>query len=223
VNGLGSTDCTDEEGNPLPDCPNGLGNLIVGYNEERGFGQDMRTGSHNVVVGTEHNFSRFGGIVGGFHNEISGDFAVVSGGIGNTASGDYASVSGGACNIAGDLPAGRVPDCPTVEDSPDGAVNTVSGGFRNMASGFASSVSGGLFNTASARQSSVSGGLFNTASSISSSVSGGLFNTASGHGSSVSGGSVNRASGDYATVSGGSDRSAPEENNWAAGNLLEAH
>jgi hypothetical protein len=32
VNGLGSTDCTDEQGEEIPDCPNGLGNLIVGYN-----------------------------------------------------------------------------------------------------------------------------------------------------------------------------------------------
>jgi hypothetical protein len=44
VNGLGSTDTT-----------NGVGNLIVGYNELRRdfgrFGEDDRTGSHNVVVG----------------------------------------------------------------------------------------------------------------------------------------------------------------------------
>lgn len=62
VNGLGSTDCTDAEGNPIADCPNGLGNVIVGYNEPRAsvFGENIRTGSHNVVVGPEHNFSRFG-------------------------------------------------------------------------------------------------------------------------------------------------------------------
>jgi hypothetical protein len=35
VNGLGSTDCEDEQFEPIPDCPNGLGNLIVGYNELR--------------------------------------------------------------------------------------------------------------------------------------------------------------------------------------------
>ena len=35
VNGLGSTSCTDAQGNPIPNCPNGLGNLIVGYNEPR--------------------------------------------------------------------------------------------------------------------------------------------------------------------------------------------
>ena len=38
VNGLGETDCTTEQEEPIPDCPNGLGNLIVGYNESRGEG-----------------------------------------------------------------------------------------------------------------------------------------------------------------------------------------
>ena len=35
VNGLGRTDCRDEQGAPIANCPNGLGNLIVGYNEPR--------------------------------------------------------------------------------------------------------------------------------------------------------------------------------------------
>jgi hypothetical protein len=39
------TDCLDEQFEPIPDCPNGLGNLIVGYNESRDV--DIRTGSHN--------------------------------------------------------------------------------------------------------------------------------------------------------------------------------
>src|SRR5262249_34083056 len=56
VNGLGATDTT-----------NGLGNLIVGYNESRApgcsgsipgpFCTDNHTGSHNVVVGSRNNFS----------------------------------------------------------------------------------------------------------------------------------------------------------------------
>jgi hypothetical protein len=94
VNGLGSTDCIDEQGNTIPDCPNGLGNLIVGYNEPRMFGND-RTGSHNVVVGPEHIFSNIGGIVGGQFNAITGRHASVLGGSVNTASGDFASVGGG--------------------------------------------------------------------------------------------------------------------------------
>jgi hypothetical protein len=86
VNGLGSTD-----------NPNGLGNLIVGYNEPHNNpdSPDVRTGSHNVVVGQGHNFSRFGGVVVGQFNEISGDWSAVSGGLKNTASGSNSAVSGG--------------------------------------------------------------------------------------------------------------------------------
>jgi hypothetical protein len=73
VNGLGSTDCADEEFEPTPDYPNGLGNLIVGYNELRGF-EDVRIGLHHVVVGQRHNFSRFSGLVVGDDHEISGGF-----------------------------------------------------------------------------------------------------------------------------------------------------
>src|SRR4030095_1329950 len=68
VNGLGDTETT-----------NGLGNLIVGYNEQRNdrFAPDVRTGSHSVVVGSRNNFSSFGGLVVGDFNEISGAFASV--------------------------------------------------------------------------------------------------------------------------------------------------
>jgi hypothetical protein len=105
VNGLGSTDCTDAEGNPIADCPNGLGNLIIGYNEPRAsvFGENIRTGSHNVVVGPEHNFSRFGGVVAGELNEISGDFASVIGGDFNTANNRQSAVIGGSGNAASGL------------------------------------------------------------------------------------------------------------------------
>src|SRR6266446_5668197 len=96
VNGLGATNTT-----------NGVGNLIVGYNESRQGSSfcpplctDTRTGSHNIVVGREHNFSSFGGLVVGTGNEISGEFASVSGGSRNTASGRNASVSGGEFNTA---------------------------------------------------------------------------------------------------------------------------
>ena len=105
VNGLGATDCgrESEVEDPIPNCPNGVGNLIVGYNEPRGEGAlppDERTGSHNIVVGKWHNFSRFGGIVVGERNDISGDFAVVSAGTFNQAIGNYAAVSGGQENTA---------------------------------------------------------------------------------------------------------------------------
>ena len=105
VNGLGRTECADAEGNPIPGCPNGLGNLIVGYNEPRDpvFGENIRTGSHNVVVGPGHNFSRFGGLVAGELNEISGDFASVIGGDFNTATNRQSAVIGGSGNAASGL------------------------------------------------------------------------------------------------------------------------
>src|SRR5262245_15481089 len=128
VNGLGATETT-----------NGLGNMILRYNESRGLDQDTRTGSHNVVVGEFHNFSSFGGLVVGQSNEISGEFASIGGGQGNTASGEFASVSGGNANTA------------------SGGASSVSGGFRNTASGASSSVSGGQQHTVVGRFSWAAG------------------------------------------------------------------
>jgi hypothetical protein len=160
VNGLGDTLTA-----------NGLGNLIVGYNESREpFERDVRTGSQNVIVGGFHNFSSVAGLVVGGRNEISNFAASVVGGVLNTASGDGATVIGGNQNIA------------------SGSSALVSGGGGNTASGNFSSVSGGIRNTASGPFGSVSGGDGNMASGFADSVSGGRNNIASGNFSSVSGG-----------------------------------
>lgn len=172
VNGLRATATT-----------NGLGNLLVGYNEPRQ-GENVHTGSHNVVVGQGHNFSSFGGLVVGRQNEISGAFAVVSGGFDNTASGASAAVSGGIFNRA------------------SGASAAVSGGFDNTASASATSVSGGQGNTASRDSATVSGGHGNTASGYTAAISGGQANTASGVTASVSGGRNHTARGDFDWVAG---------------------
>jgi hypothetical protein len=94
INGLGQTDCRPQD-HPMPDCPNGLGNLFVGYNEPREGGENIRNGSHNVVVGKQHQSSSVGGLVVGLQNEIRGAFASISGGVRNTAAGAHASISGG--------------------------------------------------------------------------------------------------------------------------------
>ncbi len=154
---------------------NGKGNLIVGYNENTG--GHMQTGSHNLIVGSEHTFTSFGGLVAGENNTISGPFASVSGGTLNTASGAEASVSGGQGNTASDDQA------------------SVSGGFENTASGLFASVSGGDTNTASGDGASVSGGRLNTASGRFASLSGGNDNTASGTAASIGGGAFLTAAG----------------------------
>jgi hypothetical protein len=162
---------------------NGLGNLLVGYSEPRQ-GENVQTGSHNVVVGQGHNFSSFGGLVVGRQNEIRGAFAAVSGGFDNTASGASAAVSGGIFNRA------------------SGESAAVSGGFGNTASASAAAVCGGDGNTASGESATVSGGHGNTANGHTAAISGGEANTARGFTSSVSGGRNHTARGDFDWVAG---------------------
>src|SRR5207244_9575129 len=63
VSGSGTTDA----------AVNGKGNLIVGYNANTG--AHARTGSHNLVVGDEHTYISYGGLVAGFHNTVTAPFA----------------------------------------------------------------------------------------------------------------------------------------------------
>ena len=207
-------------GSTQTDSNNGVGNLIVGYNEADYADNTQRTGSHNLVVGREHEYTNFGGFVAGYRNMVVGPYASVSGGSGNIAIGPYASVSGGYANSATHLYASVTGgsynvaslDYATVSggsyNTASGSSASVSGGWANSASGPRSSVSGGYGNTASNLYATVSGGFHNSASGPRSSVSGGEMNGAIGMGSSVIGGHTNDAGGDYATVSGGSNNTA---------------
>jgi hypothetical protein len=210
VNGTGTTD----------GAVDGLGNLIVGYNETGNPNGDDRTGSHNIVTGQANNFSSYGGLVVGSDNIISGKWSSVSGGYHNTASGFAASVSGGKYNEASGYSSSV---SGGFYNTAIGSRSSVSGGFDNTTIGSQSSVSGGKYNTASGYHSSVSGGYTNTAYGSHSSVSGGALNTASGGLSSVSGGVINEAGGYRSSVSGGYNRSALSEDNWAAGSLSESN
>jgi len=67
--GAGSTDA------PV----NGLGNVVIGYNELRGTGDDRR-GSHNLVVGRGNNYASFGGIAGGFESSTTTPFSTAMSG-----------------------------------------------------------------------------------------------------------------------------------------------
>jgi hypothetical protein len=175
-------------------------------------------GSHYLVVGPEHNYSRWGGIVVGNRNTSSFDFASVSGGTGNTANAILASVSGGSGNVA----SGQISSVSGGQSNvASGRLSSVSGGNVNVASGRLSRVSGGRDNIASGLLSSVSGGRDNDAVGTSSSVSGGRDNNAVGAWSSVSGGRFNNAGGESSSVSGGFNRGALDPSNWAAGSLFE--
>jgi len=192
---------------------NGLGNLIVGYNEfepsatefcsdnqydnqvdceasAETWGNNMHTGSHNIVVGRGNSFTSQGGVVFGSHNAIVENFANVTGGRENIASGLNSAVSGGDTNTA------------------SGKESSVSGGVRNIAGGENSSISGGDTNLihSNARSSSISGGLSNETSQLHASVSGGRDNVASGI---------------YSSISGGNSRTTVGIYDWVAGSLFE--
>ena len=81
---------------------NGLGNLIVGYNEGRNQGAanpDVRTGSHNLIVGVGANYARNASIITGINNSSGNNFASVYGGTGNSANATFSSVVGGFNNV----------------------------------------------------------------------------------------------------------------------------
>jgi len=119
--------------------PNGLGNVIIGYNEAT-LGQ-VRTGSHNLIIGREHDYQAYGGLVCGYNNKLVASEASVIAGAANVASGQRAAVVGGTFNAA------------------SGYAATVGGGLLNYASGGHASVSGGEGNTAAGERSVLSGGL----------------------------------------------------------------
>ena len=98
VNGLGATNGypTDPTTNdPALTVTNGLGNLIVGYNELGSWHVDNRTGSHNIVGGISSSYWSYAGFVVGYSGTISGPICSVGGGNECRAAGTYASVSGG--------------------------------------------------------------------------------------------------------------------------------
>jgi hypothetical protein len=124
---------------------NSLGNLIVGYNRSRGVNTpDIRTGSHNVVIGEHQNYTSFGGLVSGQSNDLNAPFSAILGGSGNTTIGYQSAVMGGASNTASGFGA------------------TVSGGRVGTAAGNFSSVSGGAGRTAPGYSNWAAGSLFQT-------------------------------------------------------------
>lgn len=253
--------------------PNGTGNLILGYNEFSNnaqqvcidgrystpvdciektgmgghWGPNLRTGSHNLVIGRYHSYTRWAGIVAGEDNAINGptatvlggrmnragvEYGVVSGGSSNVVSGGYGVIGGGLSNAVfesyGTIGGGENNLVGGLGASISGGSNnqaigvhsSVSGGNRNVASGEDSSVSGGQVNKATGSDSSVSGGVKNIASGIQASVSGGYKNTASAYYSSVTGGDTNSANADASTIGGGTQRQVWDKYDWRAGTLF---
>lgn len=149
---------------------NGVGNLIVGYNESSATYTDTagvvvdgttsaaHSGSHNLVVGPGHTASSYGGIVAGLGNTASGKFATATGGYDNTASGTGAVVVGGEGNEVSGTFAAIISGA---DNTASGLYSAVVGGYRNSAVVLGAVVVGGEGNTAGGGQI-VSSGLMST-------------------------------------------------------------
>jgi len=103
----------------------GLGNLTIGYDDEPGLD---RSGSHNIVLGGSHNYSSYGGLIGGYGNTVSGAYAVAFG-ANNFAGGQQAVILGGIDNEA---PGSQSVVVGGTDNKADGHANTVVGGYDNM-------------------------------------------------------------------------------------------
>lgn len=221
VNGLGATNgypALPGGISPTSSDVNGLGNLIIGYNERGTTSPSPRTGSHNLVLGDLSDYDSFGGIVAGYDNQVLAPYSSALGGEQHRVLSEYSTIAGGYD--------ATVDGAHTFVGGGEGSQATgqyaaVLGGLTNLASGKWASVGAGASNVASGVQSSVSGGVNNTAAASGDWVGGGSGNVAEGNLSSVSGGFVNTASGFWSSVSGGQFHEASGELDWKAGSLFE--
>jgi hypothetical protein len=178
---------------------NGLGNLVIGYNETDG--TLLRAGSHNLVIGPNHTYTSAGGLVAGFGNTITGLSTSVTGGSGNRASDNASSVSGGQNNVSNanwsSVSGGQgntAGNCPSCQLS-DSRWNSVSGGSGNFARRFWGSISGGSGNVSNGNNAWIGGG---SQKSI-----------VDGHNSAILGGSGNHTERIVSTMIGGTGNTAP--------------
>lgn len=160
------------EGNTYDE--NGEGNLIVGYNTNAG--SHTRTGSHNLVIGDNNEYTSYSGIVFGTSNVSSASNSLV-GGYANEVAAPHSAIVSGTDNYTRGWYSAIVAGYDNLTDSESSAVVA---GARNGTSGYFSAVLGGYANSAHGNYSTVTAGDSNLASGDSSTVYGGSALEASG-------------------------------------------
>ena len=118
--------------------PDGTGNLIIGWNEADD--DDGRTGSHNVIVGSHHDWTGHSGIATGVDHDLVTDAGATLGGEGNLVSAHGAVLIGGQDNEAAG--SGSV-GIGGAENHLVGELSITAGGYRNDAEGAYAVVLGG--------------------------------------------------------------------------------
>lgn len=197
VNGLGTTD-----------TENGLGNILVGYQESQAVVCD-RTGSHNIVGGLGNAYGSYGGLVMGLHNYVDAGYSAILSGAENTIMTTPHTQTPMSAIIGGQWNTTTSDHCVVVgggNNFIDGAAAIGSARWSVLVGGGGSSASNG--NLLQSSFSCLVGGNQNTITS----------------GNSVAvlvGGQLNTVSGTAAVLSGGFQRSATGVHDWVSGSLLE--
>jgi len=192
----------------------GLGNLIVGYNP----GALITTGSHNLIVGAENNFSSTGGLVSGFRNSVDGANSAIVGGFGNTTSNSQSVSVGGVQNTSSGFASVTIAGSNT---QASGGSSLSAGGSDGIAQGTFSVRLGGDNSTALGREAVAIGGRNNTAAGPFSLVAGGESNAINSSDPNNS----NNLEGNASVILGGKDN---QLNSWRAliaggdGNSIDA-
>jgi uncharacterized coiled-coil protein SlyX len=202
----------------------GLGNLIVGYDEDAtvfspNATMSSKTGSHTLVVGSGNSYSSYGGIVSGHLNELSGPLAGVLGGEANTVTSEGAASVGGYGNDNSGLRAAALGGSMN-EVFGDNAIasggryndvasanSAIFGGYGNDTTGPTSTVTGGISNVAEGTYSLIAGGRGNQTTGYSAVANGGRNNIAGGSYSITTGGELNETAAGYAVITGGNNSS----------------
>ena len=160
---------------------NGLGNLIIGYNEETGYAEEyVKTGSHNLVIGVDHSYMGYGNIIGGMRNEVNAQYSACISRESEMTWGNVNILLGGARNIMvgtsrSVLIGGEWNTLGT--DSTDTRYSVLAGGRVNhIQDGYSNSIFGG-------------GGNVTTLEGLNRSIFGGMENLQrAGYGSTIVGG-----------------------------------
>jgi hypothetical protein len=127
---------------------NGLGNLIIGYDETNGTAAGDRGGSHNLVIGPYNKFSTaaYGGFVAGNTNSISNSGTSILGGVGNFADGPNTTVVGGYENDSSGQYSVIVGGLNNWNEGVTNQCSVIVGGAQNLTLSSCNVILGGLQN-----------------------------------------------------------------------------
>jgi hypothetical protein len=137
----------------------GLGNLVIGYGQPSR--QVETAGSHNLVVGTQHQYTSHSGILSGTNHTLHSVAGAIIGGRSNQATdAPYGVIIGGSNNAVHSNTSTIVGGYENTISGEEGHA-LVLGGHENLGGGIAGVIVGGLANSNQGQWATIVGGRSN--------------------------------------------------------------